>query len=563
MHNGGTGQGSARGRRQDFNRRAQTAGPEAAPSPTWQLQLLQRRAGNRAVLGLLAGVQPRLDVGASNDPFEREADAVGRQVVAAMRSGRTYATPAAQADDAAGPKGAPVISRRAQVGAEGGTVSSDIERTISSTRGRGVELDETTRRKLDSGFGADFSQVRVHTGSQATELNQQLSAEAFTLGNDIYFRDGLPDANSSGGLELLAHELTHTIQQGGARRVASAPEGEHQQMHEHDSPSISRAWSGSCCGEILSDGTVIRRHSSWEHSLLGDAKPATLVKIGAWQDLIEQTSADGGKLAKGKVTIQGVGDVDKAQVMHVLTQEMSRVALWQTNPPKAASTDDAMNVADKDPTFGVTVVRLPAAKADKQQLVTYGELNTLADFYGSLEVMQAADPAKRNEIVQSVRKETFLRLREIFEKLQDSLTRTESESADVRGAERDFYRKRLGVDEEGDEQVTFKGAATPDFISGVSGQADLLAGDKPLIGQGTGAKGGDTNKYGATLARNACHFVPESWHSWADYHAKAVALAVESNKLFGEVQAAQQAMAKQDFSRRPLIRTPHLDAISR
>ena len=51
----------------------------------------------------------------------------------------------------------------------------------------------------------------------------------------------------------------------------------------------------------------------------------------------------------------------------------------------------------------------------------------------------------------------------------------------------------------------------------MKGQADLLAGDKPLIGQAPGAPG-DTNKYGATLARNACHFVPESWHSWGDYH---------------------------------------------
>ncbi len=63
-----------------------------------------------------------------------------------------------------------------------------------------------------------FSSVRIHTGPRATELNHRIQAQAFTLGSDVFFRDGEPSASSS-GTRLLAHELTHTIQQGGARSV--------------------------------------------------------------------------------------------------------------------------------------------------------------------------------------------------------------------------------------------------------------------------------------------------------------------------------------------------------
>ena len=69
---------------------------------------------------------------------------------------------------------------------------------------------------MEGAFGADFSSIRVHTDSTSTELNNRIQAKAFTTGSDIYFRDGGPDVSSQSGQALLAHELTHTIQQGAA-----------------------------------------------------------------------------------------------------------------------------------------------------------------------------------------------------------------------------------------------------------------------------------------------------------------------------------------------------------
>jgi hypothetical protein len=66
---------------------------------------------------------------------------------------------------------------------------------------------------MGKAMGADFSGVRVHTDSQSDELNQSIQAKAFTTGQDVFFRRGAYDPGSRGGQELIAHELTHVVQQ--------------------------------------------------------------------------------------------------------------------------------------------------------------------------------------------------------------------------------------------------------------------------------------------------------------------------------------------------------------
>ncbi len=98
------------------------------------------------------------------------------------------------------------------------TASSDIESSLNSSKGSGSPIPAATREQMEGSFGADFSNVHIHKDSSAVQMNNDLSAQAFTHGNDIYFNSGKYDTNSTEGKHLLAHELTHTVQQGGAKQ---------------------------------------------------------------------------------------------------------------------------------------------------------------------------------------------------------------------------------------------------------------------------------------------------------------------------------------------------------
>jgi hypothetical protein len=93
-------------------------------------------------------------------------------------------------------------------------VEDDTAGAIRSKRGSGQSLDGDIAAKAGGVMGQDLGDVRVHTDSQSDNLNQQLGAKAFTTGNDIFFRSGAYDPGSSDGQRLIAHELTHVVQQG-------------------------------------------------------------------------------------------------------------------------------------------------------------------------------------------------------------------------------------------------------------------------------------------------------------------------------------------------------------
>ncbi|MCG6187826.1 eCIS core domain-containing protein [Maribellus maritimus] len=95
----------------------------------------------------------------------------------------------------------------------GRSVNSVTEQNIKSKSGSGNKIDKNTRIEMEKGFGADFSHISIHTDAKAVQLNRELGAQAFTHGNDIYFNEGKYNPQSNEGKHLLAHELTHTIQQ--------------------------------------------------------------------------------------------------------------------------------------------------------------------------------------------------------------------------------------------------------------------------------------------------------------------------------------------------------------
>ena len=99
-----------------------------------------------------------------------------------------------------------------------GTVSR-----INQERSGGQPLEGGLQKDMGESMDHDFSGVRVHTSPEADDLSQQIGAKAFTTGQDIFLREGAYDPHSGGGQELLAHELTHVVQQSGGAAGSGGP----------------------------------------------------------------------------------------------------------------------------------------------------------------------------------------------------------------------------------------------------------------------------------------------------------------------------------------------------
>ena len=159
-------------------------------------------------------LQCKLAVGAVNHPLEAEADAMAAQVV----SGAPVASHAASAS-------APALHRQAS-----GTAVPSVGAPASvhqALHSPGEPLDSATRSSLEPRFGSDLSRVRIHTGAQAAQSAADVQANAYTVGQHVFFAAGSYNPHSADGKRLLAHELSHTVQQSGgasghAARLSSA-----------------------------------------------------------------------------------------------------------------------------------------------------------------------------------------------------------------------------------------------------------------------------------------------------------------------------------------------------
>jgi len=94
--------------------------------------------------------------------------------------------------------------------------SEAVTEKIRQTRGNGKPLPDNTNQFMSGALGADFSDVKIHANSTSSSLNQSLNSRAFTYGNNIYFNKGEYNPSSTSGKKLLAHELTHVVQQTGS-----------------------------------------------------------------------------------------------------------------------------------------------------------------------------------------------------------------------------------------------------------------------------------------------------------------------------------------------------------
>jgi hypothetical protein len=234
---------------------------------------LQRTIGNRAVSGLLQSgrLQTKLAIGQPGDKYEREADTVAQRVVsmpestvqratddkkkeiqkAPLVSGITplvqsavdekkelQKTPVGDDKKEQGIQRTPVaddkekepgIKRKAvddkkedalqkkegagNTSSMSTTATGHVESTINSSKGGGHPLSENDRSYFEPRFGTSFEDVRLHTDTQAAQVSGDLNAQAFTVGKDVFFGAGKFDTGSGAGKRLMAHELTHVVQQ--------------------------------------------------------------------------------------------------------------------------------------------------------------------------------------------------------------------------------------------------------------------------------------------------------------------------------------------------------------
>ncbi|UBF30544.1 DUF4157 domain-containing protein (plasmid) [Kovacikia minuta CCNUW1] len=183
-------------------------------------------------------IQPKLTIGAPGDKYEQEADRVAAQVVSQIQASKLQPSEQAQnVQRSSAPEEEELqmlldisrIQRSSALEEEelqmssivqrslgGETAAPDIESAIAQAGSSGQPLDNSIRQPMEQSFKADFSGVRVHTDAQADGLNRSLLSRAFTTNQDIFFKRGEYQPNSKNGQELLAHELTHVVQQNSA-----------------------------------------------------------------------------------------------------------------------------------------------------------------------------------------------------------------------------------------------------------------------------------------------------------------------------------------------------------
>lgn len=190
---------------------AQPHCPGRSPEPVHSIFSLQREAGNQAVQRLLrtAGIQPRLTIGDAHDPLEHEADAVADRVMRMQNPAPSSATAEQISRTSVGP------ARHAH---EAPAVVHDV------LRSPGRPLDAAVRAYFEPRFGHDFSRVTIHSGTGASAAARAVSAKAFTVGSDVVFGENQYAPGTNSGQRLLAHELSHVVQQSSGRAMLQRAE---------------------------------------------------------------------------------------------------------------------------------------------------------------------------------------------------------------------------------------------------------------------------------------------------------------------------------------------------
>lgn len=234
--------------------------------------------------------------------------------------------------------------------------------------------------------------------------------------------------------------------------------------------------------------SVLQRHSSFEHRLLGDMPTMNLAAI--------------------------VNSISPQQRQHVLQEERRRLQLWQQHPELV--TEERVHSTWPD----VRILRL-----HNGLVLTYGELNSLPDYMPNPQSIDSTDRNTLLPILQTIRQQSFNRLTDFL-----GVTRTERR-----------YVRDMVIETEVPDYQSFEGAVGPVGGRGtIASIHEVSSLDRITREQGT-------NQYSALLSRNACHFAPYSWHRWHEFHTQARELALRAFTT-GSAELERQAWLSNGYA---------------
>jgi hypothetical protein len=234
-----------------------------AMTPHESIIHLQRTIGNQAVLRLMRThnlgidfatipIQPKLKVSQPNDRYEQEADRVAEQVmnmpisdsVAPMSTAKelNIDRKCSACEMMKEEKDQELNINRKPSSSPGFEASDEVMNEINNIRsGSGSPLDPNTKDFMQSRFHHDFSEVKIHSGEKAGRTSNSVNAFAYTVGNDIIFGEGQYRPDTFEGKRLLAHELTHVVQQTGSMTSGDKEQSNFIEQHL-SSPHLQGAW---------------------------------------------------------------------------------------------------------------------------------------------------------------------------------------------------------------------------------------------------------------------------------------------------------------------------------
>jgi|GEM_PF-2602742 len=298
------------------------------------------------------------------------------------------------------------IQRKAATTAEVFADSTDVDSVINHP---GRPLDRETRRFMESRFGYDFSNVRLHTDSRAATSARALHAHAYTVGKDVVFAAGHYAPQTTTGRRLLAHELTHVVQQADGSSIKSQPQmGRPHDALEREADNNTRMLGSAKRNELGKKVTrhripapVLQRYEAGEHAKFGETGEILNQMVSATALTYKVKSGD---------TLNRLAAKFHISEAELIAANSAKLKHWRFTDP--ARIVDGFTIGDDITIPPTTNEAIKEALKTKEIVLSvngvaldYGEGIAMGDFFETNEQMLSASPAELQKLSALIKQE--------------------------------------------------------------------------------------------------------------------------------------------------------------